>query len=79
MVELQHRSAGQPSNHGDAKKFRQKVLGLVREKYGGAVGDGLGRRWPRSIWRPRSSEEFLDRGIRPVLDSPSVASGSNRR
>ena len=55
VVELQHRSAGQPSNHGDAKKFRQKVLGLVREKYGDAVGDGLGRRWPRSIWRPRSS------------------------
>ena len=30
---LQHRSAGRPSNHGHAKKFRQKVLGLVREKY----------------------------------------------
>src|SRR3974390_1366800 len=39
---LQHRSAGRPSNHGHAKKFRQKVLGLVREKYGGAVGERFG-------------------------------------
>lgn len=36
---LQHRSAGRPSNHGHETKFRQKVLGLVREKYGGAVGE----------------------------------------
>ena len=26
---LQHRSAGQPSNHGHEKKFRQKALQLV--------------------------------------------------
>src|SRR6516165_5048564 len=39
---LQHRSAGRSSNHGHAKKFRQKVLGLVREKYGGAVGERFG-------------------------------------
>jgi len=39
---LQHRSAGRPSNHGHAKKFRQKVLGLVREKYGGEVGERFG-------------------------------------
>src|SRR3974377_146181 len=39
---LQHRSAGRPSNHGHAKKFWQKVLGLVREKYGGAVGERFG-------------------------------------
>ena len=39
---LQHRSAGRPSNHGHEKKFRQKVLGLVREKYGGEVGERFG-------------------------------------
>ena len=76
MVELQHRSAGQPSNHGHAKKFRQKVLGLVREKYGDAVGERFG---PTLAAEHLAAEEFLDRGIRPVLDSPSVASGSNRR
>jgi transposase len=39
---LQHRSAGRPSNHGHGKKFRQQVLQLVREKYGGAVGERFG-------------------------------------
>jgi transposase len=39
---LQHRSAGRSSNHGHKKKFRQKVLQLVREKYGGAVGERFG-------------------------------------
>jgi transposase len=39
---LQHRSAGRPSNHAHEKKFRQKVLQLVREKYGGAVGERFG-------------------------------------
>jgi transposase len=39
---LQHRSAGRPSNHGHERKFRQKVLRLVREKYGGKVGERFG-------------------------------------
>jgi transposase len=39
---LQHRSAGQPSNHGHEKKFLHKVLQLVREKYGGEVGERFG-------------------------------------
>src|SRR5215467_5996423 len=50
---LKHCSAGQASHHAHEMKFRQKVLGLVREKYGGAVGERFGRRWPRSIWWPR--------------------------
>jgi transposase len=32
---LKHRSAGRRSHRAYAEKFRQKVLGLVREKYGG--------------------------------------------
>src|SRR5712692_727564 len=39
---LQHRSAGQPSNRAYEEKFRQKVLRLVREKYGGPVGERFG-------------------------------------
>ena len=39
---LQHRGAGRPSNHGHGKKFRQKVLQLVRDKYGGEVGERFG-------------------------------------
>jgi len=39
---LKHRSAGQRSHRGYAEKFRQKVLRLVREKYGGPVGERFG-------------------------------------
>src|SRR5271169_844543 len=39
---LKHRSAGRASNRGHAAKFRREVLRLVREKYGGAVGERFG-------------------------------------
>src|SRR2546425_9355412 len=39
---LKHRSAGRRSNRGYAERFRQKGLGRVREKYGGAGGGGFG-------------------------------------
>ena len=39
---LKHRNAGRPSNHAHDLKFRNKVLHLVREKYGGPVGERFG-------------------------------------
>ncbi len=39
---LKHRSAGRRSNRAYAEEFRRKVLGLVREKYGGTVGERFG-------------------------------------
>ena len=39
---LKHRSAGRRSNRAYAEKFRRKVLGLVREKYAGPVGERFG-------------------------------------
>jgi transposase len=39
---LKHRSAGRRSNHAREWKLRKKVLQLVREKYGGAVGERFG-------------------------------------
>jgi len=39
---LKHRSAGRPSNRAHEQKFRRQVLGLVREKYGGAVDQRFG-------------------------------------
>src|SRR5260370_35448536 len=39
---LKHRSAGRSSNRAGDQKFREKVLGRVREKYGGAVGERFG-------------------------------------
>ena len=39
---LQHRSAGRVSNRAHEEQFRRQVLRLVREKYGGAVGERFG-------------------------------------
>jgi len=39
---LKHRSAGRASNRGYPSEFRQQVLAVVREKYGGAVGERFG-------------------------------------
>jgi hypothetical protein len=39
---LKHRSAGRASNCGYRQGFRCRVLQLVREKYGGAVGERFG-------------------------------------
>src|SRR5712692_9564777 len=39
---LKHRSAGRRSNRAYGEKLRRKVLGLVREKYGGPVGERFG-------------------------------------
>ena len=39
---LKHRSAGRRSNRAYAQEFRQRVLGLVGEKYGGPVGERFG-------------------------------------
>jgi transposase len=39
---LKHRSAGRRSNRAYREKLRRKVLGLVREKYGGPVGERFG-------------------------------------
>src|SRR2546422_1057125 len=39
---LKQRSAGRRSHRAYAEKFREKVLALVREKYGGPVGERFG-------------------------------------
>ena len=39
---LKHGNAGRTSNRGYPRKFRARVLRLVREKYGGAVGERFG-------------------------------------
>ena len=51
---LKHRSAGRRSNRAYAEKFRRKVLGLVREKYGGPVGERFG---PTLAAEPLASED----------------------
>ncbi len=44
---LKHRSAGRRSNRAYGERFRGKVLGLVRKKYSGEVGERFGGCWPR--------------------------------
>ncbi len=39
---LKHCNAGRPSNRAHERKFRRKVLRLVREKYSGAVSERFG-------------------------------------
>lgn len=39
---LKHRSAGRRSNRAYTERFRRRVLGLVRKKYSGAVGERFG-------------------------------------
>jgi transposase len=41
-VGLKHRSAGRASNRGYPQELRRRVLHLVREKYGGGVGERFG-------------------------------------
>jgi hypothetical protein len=63
---LKHRSAGRWSNHGHAWKFRQKVLRLVREKYGGPVGERFG---PTLAAEHLASEDGL-RALTPPKNNP---------
>src|SRR5262250_3009719 len=53
---LKHRSVGRPSNHAHETKFRKKILELVREKYGGPVGERFG---PTLAAEHLSSEDGL--------------------
>ena len=39
---LQHRSAGRESNRAKPQRLRERVLGLVRKKYSGEVGERFG-------------------------------------
>lgn len=41
-VGLKHLGAGQASNRAKSKKLRERILGLVRKKYSGAVGERFG-------------------------------------
>ena len=48
---LPHRSGGRGSNRAKPLAFRAKLLRLVRKKYGGEEGSGLGRRCGGGCWR----------------------------
>src|SRR6266568_4303589 len=68
---LKHGSAGQISNRAHDAKFRRKVLHLVREKYGGPVGERYGVTlalyvdWKNLYKRPATPKERR-RGEEPI-------------
>src|SRR5260370_25241682 len=54
---LQHRSVGRESGRSKPKKFRLKVLRLVRQKYSGEVGKRFG---PTLAAEPLGSEDGME-------------------
>jgi transposase len=60
---LKHRSAGRPSHRAHEPKFRQKVLQLVRKKYGGLVGERFG---------PTLAAEHLESEDRLKVDAETL-------
>jgi transposase len=59
---LKHRGAGRGSNRAKRKKFRARVMRLLRKKYSGAVGERFG---------PTLASEHL---VRRSGQAPGVAS-----
>ena len=55
---LRHRSVGRESDRAKPKKFRQRVLRLVRQKYSGETGNDSVRSWPPNIWGVRMGWRF---------------------
>ena len=51
---LRHRSVGRESGRKKPKRFRLKVLRLVRQKYSGEVGNDSGRHWQPNTWAVRT-------------------------
>lgn len=60
---LKHGHAGRPSNRGKPEKFRRQVLGLVRKKYSGPVGERFG---------PTLAAEHLAEEDRLVIDAETL-------
>src|SRR5712671_2605803 len=54
---LKHRSAGRESNRAKPKKFRARVVRLLRKKYSGAVGERFG---PTLASEHLASEDHLE-------------------
>ena len=76
---LKHRSAGRRSNRAYGERFRQRVLGLVREKYGGAVGERFGPRLAAEHLRSEDGEEVNAETLRRWMLEAGLWSRERRR
>jgi hypothetical protein len=76
---LKHRSAGRPSNRAYGEGFRRRVLGLVREKYGGAVGERFGPTLAAEHLRLEDGEEVDAETLRRWMLEAGLWSRERRR
>jgi len=76
---LKHRSAGQRSNRAYAESFRRTVLGLVREKYGGPVGERFGPTLAAEHLRSEDGEEVDAETLRRWMLAEGLWSRERRR
>jgi transposase len=76
---LKHRSAGRQSNRAYAESFRCKVLKLVREKYGGGVGERFGPTLAAEHLRSEDGEEVDAETLRRWMLAEGLWSRARRR
>lgn len=76
---LKHRSAGRRSNRAYGEGLRQRVLGLVREKYGGAVGERFGPTLAAEHLRSEDGEEVDAETLRRWMLEAGLWSRERRR
>lgn len=76
---LKHRSAGRRSNRAYGEAFRKKVLGQVREKYGGAVGERFGPTLAAEHLRSEDGEEVHPETLRRWMLAAGLWSRERRR
>jgi transposase len=76
---LKHRSAGRRSNRAYSEGFRGRVLGLVREKYGGAVGERFGPTLAAEHLRSEDGEEVDAETLRRWMLEAGLWSRERRR
>ncbi len=66
---LIHGSCGRPSNHARAQAEREKVLELIRERYGGPAETGPGQRFgPTLLSEHLAEDEGLDIPVSTLTD-----------
>jgi transposase len=76
---LKHRSAGRRSNRAYGEGFRSRVLGLVREKYGGEVGERFGPTLAAEHLRSEDGQEVDAETLRRWMLEAGLWSRERRR
>lgn len=76
---LKHRSAGRRSNRAYGEGFRGRILKLVREKYGGPVGERFGPTLAAEHLRSEDGEEVKAETLRRWMLGAGLWSRERRR